>query len=77
MARFQVLSTNFDFHTPRDCESFAEAIDAAKARGFEAQIYANVGKETPRSVEGRALVASWSPLYGTKIYNRALAGVSS
>ncbi len=62
---FAVLSCNFSFHAPVVVATYTEALVAAKTRGFEARIES-----------ASTLVATWSPLYGTKVYDRALAGVA-
>jgi hypothetical protein len=64
---FVVKSQNFDFHQPIQAETFASAIKAAKKRGYEARIETANGE----------LAASWSPLYGTHIIDRNLAGLSN
>lgn len=61
---FVVGSCHFDWHEPIECESYGAAIAAARKRGFEATIRC-----------GGTLVASWSPLYGTRIYDRTLAAI--
>ena len=61
-AEFTVRSCNFSWHEPASAASYSEALSAARARGWEARIESN-----------GVLVAVWSPLYGTKIYNRELA----
>lgn len=62
---FTVRSQNFHWHTPEHAETYAEALAIAKRRGFEALIRLHDAK----------LVASWSPLYGTRVYDRELAGL--
>jgi hypothetical protein len=62
--QFEVRSFNFSWHTPIMCATYADALAAAKARGFDATIQ-----------YGAELVASWSALYGVKVYDRALAGM--
>lgn len=59
---YKVSSEHFDYHPALEACSFAEAIALAKKRGFEARI-----------VVESVLVATWSALYGTHIYNRELA----
>jgi hypothetical protein len=61
-APFVVRSMNFDWHEPIECPTYAEAIAAAKRRGFQAAIR-----------RGGKLVASWCPLHGTQVNDRALA----
>lgn len=63
MVGFKVVSCNFSWHAPIAAPTYAEALAVAKSRGFEARIES-----------ADTLVAVWSPLYGTKVYNRALAG---
>jgi len=62
---FVVRSSNFDWHSPIPCETYPAALQAAKARGFEAHIYREQG-------EACELVATWSALYGAKVYNYEL-----
>lgn len=61
-AKYTVQSANFDFHSTEPAASYTEALAVAKQRGFEALIKS-----------GGVLVAAWSPLYGTTVYNRSLA----
>lgn len=61
-AAFAVKSDNFSWHEAVPASTYTEALETAKRRGFEATIWA-----------GETRVANWSPLYGTKVYNRALA----
>jgi hypothetical protein len=61
-ATFTVTSSNFSWHQPVPAASYTEALSVAKQRGWEAHIKS-----------GTTLVACWSPLYGTKVYNRDLA----
>lgn len=60
--QYTVNSDNFSWHTPVPAATYTEALATAKARGFEATIWSNGVR-----------VANWSPLYGTKVYNRTLA----
>ncbi len=60
---YTVRSDNFDYHQPIEAPTYGEALEAAKARGFEATI----------THDGER-VAGWSPVYGTRVYNRAKAG---
>lgn len=60
---YQVRSCNFDFHPVLSCESYEAALSAARDRGFDSRI----------ECDGE-LVAVWSGLYGTHVYNRRLAG---
>lgn len=59
---YVVRSQNFDWHQPIECASYEAALAVAKKRGFEALIHCN-----------GQLVASWSPLYGTRTHHRELA----
>lgn len=59
---YTVQSCNFDWHQPVPAATYTEALTVAKARGWEARIE-HAGE----------LVAVWSPLYGVKVYKRALA----
>jgi hypothetical protein len=61
-ATYSVKSCNFDWHAPIPANTYLHALSIARARGWEARI----------ECRGE-LVAVWSPLYGTKIYNRELA----
>lgn len=61
-APFVVSSTNFDWHDPIECGTYAEALATAKRRGFCATIK-----------HGGKFVASWCPMLGTHVYDRALA----
>ena len=63
--RYSVTSSNFP-HEPVPCVTYLEAYETAKSRGFEAHINYNDG-------DVACLVATWSPLYGTKLYNREFA----
>lgn len=71
---YQVLSTNFQHHAPVPAESYPQALAVAKERGFEASIYARAMRRDGKM--GDVLVATWSPLYGVKVYNRDLAAAS-
>lgn len=62
-AAFTVRSSNFDWHPTVPAATYTEALAIAKSRGWEAHINAADG----------TLVACWSPLYGTRVYNRRLA----
>jgi hypothetical protein len=62
VAGYSVKSCNFDWHDAVPCASYSDAIATAKSRGWEARIE-----------HDGALVAVWSPLYGTRVYDRALA----
>jgi len=57
---WQVQSTNFAWHSPVPAGDYKHAIETARARGFDAQIY----------FDGE-LVATWSSLYGVKVYDRS------
>jgi len=61
---YQIRSCNFDYHPVLEAETYPAALELAKQRGWEARISS-----------GDTLVAVWSPLYGTKVYNRELAGM--
>jgi hypothetical protein len=60
--QYTVLSCNFSWHQPVPAASYEAALQTARQRWFEATIR-----------KGDELVASWSPLYGTRVYDRALA----
>ena len=60
--RYTVQSCNFNWHQPVPAATYAEALATAKQRGWEARI----------KCDGE-LVAVWSPLYGTQVYNRSKA----
>ncbi len=62
---YAVSSCNFDFHPVVTCDTYADALATAKARGWEARIMC-----------ADELVATWSPLYGTRVYNRDMAVAS-
>lgn len=59
---FTVQSCNFSWHQPVPASTYTDALSTARQRGWEARIECN-----------GELVAVWSPLYGTKVYNRELA----
>jgi hypothetical protein len=61
-AAYTVKSDNFSWHEPVPAASYAEALETAKRRGFEATIWFKGTR-----------VANWSPLYGTRVYSRTLA----
>lgn len=66
--KYIVKSSNFDYHPALPADTFAEALAAAKARGFEARIESGSG----------ALLATWSPLFGVHKYDgRAIAALES
>lgn len=62
---FKTDSQHFDFHPTIESATYADALAAAKKRGFEARI----------TCDG-VLVATWSALYGVHTYDRALAGMA-
>lgn len=56
MERFTVSLTNFGIHFPQTFDSFEDAVEFAKSKGFEATI----GYEPANGVAG-----TWSPIGGS------------
>ena len=54
---FNVFYTNFGYSAPQDFATVEDAIEYARSKGFEATID-----------DGNNLVASWSPIRGTRRY---------
>ncbi len=55
--QYKVRSTNFDWHQPVYAQTFNDAIEIAKERGWDACIFLN-----------DKLVATWSIIGGTQKY---------
>lgn len=71
-AQYVVTSCNFSWHAPIACDTYPEALAAAKSRGFEARIQFGTVSAIERGLHSE-LVATWSPLYGVHTYNHSLA----
>jgi hypothetical protein len=61
---WSVQSNNFEWHEPISATDYANALRVASDRGWDAVIRFD-----------DKLVATWSALYGTRIYDRALAAL--
>lgn len=58
---FYVRSAHFDFHATLEAADFEAALACARKRGFVARI---------TDMRDGALVATWCPLYGTRVYDQ-------
>lgn len=64
---YKIHYTNFGYWAEAQFAAIAEALAYAKSKGFEAGIYEDRGRDYRGETLGR-IVASWSPLYGTRTY---------